>query len=315
MKNFNELNIAYIYNGSANPICRDAAGKFADSLGFNKCPYPSVKLGSNLVSSPNTKIIIELGWFDDEYFDYVKSIIQKDNTEYFRIVDFTYYNLNKYQLELTRMAHSSGYNDFQLRLISPYMIKYFNDITPLYIPYHYSTDEEVPISTVETYDSRYNDCIFSGFIEKDFPKSYPLRYEISKIKNSIKYLTELKHPGYSGRCWGLTESKLGNDFIKALSEHVAMVVTTGDEYLLLKYIECAEACCIPIGDFSMDMLSIMPSKLKWLHCNNIDEFTYKLNKIMSMTRSQQLDYAISYRRFVTEKYAEIKISIEYACLR
>lgn len=208
--------------------------------------------------------IIELGWYDDEYVEllkYIMTALKDSKFIYYRIVDDNPTSYTEHHLIIKKLIDNS--NNIANHIIAPYDCKYFGKYYAYVIPYHYDDHLEYLLE-----EDRKDKAILTGFD----CELYPLRHDL--YKSQLANVDILKHPGYSGNGW--KSGKLGQSFIEHLSWYKVMVVTTGDENELLKYVEAAEAGCAPLGDFPRSLLNLMSSELKYLHCTTVSEFKSKL---------------------------------------
>lgn len=240
-------NIVYLYNYDSNPICRDFGEPFAKSLGLKSDDLKSwryyLEAGMNL--------IIDLGWKTKESTNIISELLLKVPYErvYFRIVDDYPETYSEYDAFFAQNSILHRY-----RFISPYNHVYFGKVVPTWIPYHYEVNEELTCDFDE-YLSRDNTPILTGAIDE---RIYPTR----SMYNRVGKVARIHHPGYSGKCWS---GNVGMDYLHKLAKYKFMVVTTCyQDYELLKYIECAEAGCCPIGEFTRSMLVTMPDALRQL---------------------------------------------------
>lgn len=239
--------IIYLYNYESNPICRDFGKPYAQSLGLNSDNLTSWEYYYN----NGYNLIVDAGWKTEASMLIIEDIIEQCNTKrvVFRIVDD---NPTTYSEHDRRFAENPSLMNFQL--ISPYRHVYFDYHNAIWIPYHYEVNEELTCDFDE-YQSRDNIPILTGAIDE---RIYPTR----SMYNKVGKVARISHPGYSGRCW---KGNVGKDYLNKLHDYKFMVVSTSyHDFELLKYVECAEAGCCPIGEFTRSMLITMPDALKQL---------------------------------------------------
>lgn len=276
--------ITYLINPDSNPICRDAMIPYAVSLGI---PFDDINNHEQY-----DKIIIDCGW---KTADYVKSIIKCVESHkgqiYFRVVDDY---IESYEVQDKRFAwFIEDLSEISnIKFISPYHHLIYRQYIPIWIPYHYDESSEVSIN-----NGRLEKAILTGF--NDY-KIYPVRAQF--YNSESKLIDTFKHPGYSGRCWDNTNT--GQGYINNLSQYKFMIVTTCYlDYELMKYIECAEAGCVPIGEFPKYFLANMPSKLRKLHCTSVSE----CESIIADISNEYKVYAGVYRQWIKSEFNKNKI--------
>jgi len=233
--------IIYLIDPNANPICRDAMTPYAESMGFKIDSLENYKLYDNKCR------IIDASWRSTEHCNLIKEVIEYNHKDVLvRLVDD---NFRRDEDLIIRDLILK----YELATFSPYKIKYFNKFIPHHIPYHYEIADEI---SMKNFNERKSLAILSGCSWS--PTTYP--YRITCFEYESEYIENLKHPGYSGKHWD--ELYVGKSYLEKLSEYKFMIVTSNLQgYELMKYVECAEAGCIPIGEFCKSIKEIIPNSL------------------------------------------------------
>lgn len=233
-----------IYVGSSKPlICRDGNIQYARSMDLNFITYNELP---DIVTSGRYFILdISVGWTTSEDMDLIEKFINKVNKKNvsIRLVDqFSHQRDKEVYLRMMKLSIDHG-----IPIIGTYEVNYYDLDVELILPYPYLESEEVHKP------SRYrnlNRLILTG---ADVKGIYPTREKLYGISSHSGIIDTLRHPGYSGKGWNT--GKIGNGYMRLLSNYSFMACTTCvEDYELLKYIECAEVGCIPVGD--------IPSSLK-----------------------------------------------------
>lgn len=240
-------NLVYLFNQDFNPICRDAGKPYAESLGLKYDYLPTWRE----YLSKDYNLIVDTGWKTEDSIKILEDILQNGDPSriILRVVDDypqTYSNLDIQFInnELLR----------KFRLVSPYRHVYFGYHVAKWVPYHYEIDDEIE-NDFNEFLSRNPKPLLTGALDRQI---YPIRAMYADCGN-VEIMT---HPGYSGRCW---EGNVGKAYLQKLSKYRFMVMSTCyHDFELLKYIECAEAGCCPIGEFTKSMLAVMPDNLRKL---------------------------------------------------
>jgi hypothetical protein len=270
--------------------------------------YSYEELDINIDPVTNTKVIIfdiDVGWTTLKDMDIIEKFVKQSNSRsslftksvFIRLVDqFEHQGSNEIYLIMRKIS-----TDYNIPIIRTYDVNYYDLPNQLdYIPYPYIEDDEITRNTRVA-----NRVILSGASVKGI---YPMREKLYEISNGSCLIETLDHPGYSGRYW--SSGKIGNDYIDKLSHYYFMICTTCNEsYELLKYIECAEAGCIPVGE--------IPNSLKGTEAENYiiqvpdsalingDEFDKWFSDISLNTDYHRI--STSYRRCIKEMRDKNKI--------
>jgi hypothetical protein len=229
-------------------ICRDGNKDWANSMDLEFMTYDEYKIINNNISivelCPKVLIIdISVGWTDTKYINLFEKIINnKDNTKiYFRLVDqFRYQWTSEIYEWVTKISNTKG-----IKIIKTYDCDYNGLNSLVTLPYPYLIEDEFPIlNEGEDKFDRSFDFLLSGADIKDI---YPIRCKLYDLSEDFLIKT-LRHPGYSGNHW--SKGKIGYEYLKELHNHWFMACTTThpDKYDLLKYVECAEAGCVCVGE-------------------------------------------------------------------
>lgn len=226
-----------IYVGSNKPlICRDGNRGYSDSMDIRFIDY------SKLKDIPRGKCVIldvSVGWTSDEDMDLIESFINRynKNSIYIRLVDqYTHqWNNSDIYIRMSKLSIDNG-----IKIIGTYNVDYYDLDVGLVLPYPYLESEEFN----KDHLSRTKRVILTG---ANIDEIYPTRSVLYSLSIDSNMIDTLSHPGYSGKHWN--SGKIGVEYLKLLSEYSVMACTTCNEkYELLKYIECAEVGCLPIGD-------------------------------------------------------------------
>lgn len=233
-----------LYVGSMKPlICRDGNEKYANSMDLKFVGYSQFinSINNNWNYDKGKAIIFDIavGWttLDEisEIEDYLKYLRHQDCKVFFRLVD-QFKHQESSDVYTIMKGLSNVYN---IPIIGTYQVDYYGLKVCGVIPYPYLMEEER--SNKDIYD-REDSIILTG---ADIPDIYPLRCSLYNL--SSEYIESINHPGYSGKGW--CNGLIGDKYLDKLSKYQFMACTTCIEgYELLKYIECAEAGCIPIGE-------------------------------------------------------------------
>lgn len=276
--------ITYLINPESNPICRDAMIPYAKSFGL---PYDDVKNHEKYDT-----IIIDCGWKTPSYIkDVIKCIETHKGKVFLRVVDDY---IESYEVVDKRFAwFIEDINEVSgVTFISPYHHQIYRQYEPIWIPYHYEVCDEV-----EIHAGRLDKAILTGF--NDY-RIYPFRGLIYKHESNL--IESFLHPGYSGRCWN--QNNVGEGYISMLAQYKFMIVTTCYlDYELMKYIECAEAGCVPVGEFPKYFLANMPAELRKLHCTSVDE----IDDVIRGCINQYGQLSRLYREWVQSEFNKEKI--------
>lgn len=281
-----------IYVGSSKPlICRDGNEQYAKSMDLTFITY------DKLPSIPRDKCVIidiSVGWTSLDDMDIIEEFVKSRHRHtYFRLVDqfeHQWYkdgDANAY----VQMAKLSI--DYGIKIIGTYEVDYYGLKVGLVLPYPYLEEDEVNLNN-SVRDSR--SLILTG---ADIESIYPMRHKLYKLDSLC--INKLNHPGYSGKHWN--EGKIGKDYLNMLSRYTFMICTTCNEgYELLKYIECAEAGCIPVGEIPPSLVGTeaanyiikIPSKA----IDSSEEFDSWFNGIRYEINYHQM--ALGYRKVIKE---------------
>lgn len=242
MKSYNDI----IHIGSSKPlICRDGNEEWSKSMDLDFKTYKFLDSSSdNSIYTTGKKlndyyiiIDISVGWTSSEDMDIIEDFIWCNDNRYIyiRLVDQFQHQLQspiyKRMIKLVK--------NYNIKVIGTYQVNYYNLPVSITLPYPYLPEDEIntPMS------DRITSSILTG---ADIEEIYPMRYKLYNISGS-EYIEKVYHPGYSGKGWN--KGTIGKNYLNLLSSYKYMICTTCTEgYELLKYIECAEAGCVCIGE-------------------------------------------------------------------
>lgn len=222
-------------------ICRDGNKQWSDSMDLKFIDY--LEFITLEFSSDKVFIIdVSVGWTDDlltiSLTSKISELIKKKNKIYIRLVDqFKYQWYSRIYEWVTGLCEV-----YKIKIIKTYNCDY-NGLDHLVIlPYPYLDEDEFIIS--DDCEEREKSLFLSGADIKDI---YPIRCKLYDLSEDFLIKT-LRHPGYSGNHW--SKGKIGYEYLKELHNHWFMACTTThpDKYDLLKYVECAEAGCVCVGE-------------------------------------------------------------------
>lgn len=222
-------------------ICRDGNKQWSDSMDLKFIDY--LEFITLEFSSDKVFIIdVSVGWTDDlltiSLTSKISELIKKKNKIYIRLVDqFKYQWYSRIYEWVTGLCEV-----YKIKIIKTYDCNY-NGLDHLVIlPYPYLDEDEFTIS--DDCEEREKSLFLSG---ADINDIYPMRCRLYDLSEDFLIKT-LRHPGYSGSHW--SKGKIGYEYLKELHNHWFMVCTTThpDRYDLLKYVECAEAGCVCVGE-------------------------------------------------------------------
>lgn len=222
-------------------ICRDGNKQWSDSMDLKFIDY--LEFITLEFSSDKVFIIdVSVGWTDDllimSLTSKISELIKKKNKIYIRLVDqFKYQWYSRIYEWVTRLCEV-----YKIKIIKTYNCDY-NGLDHLVIlPYPYLDEDEFIIS--DDCEEREKSLFLSGADIKDI---YPIRCKLYDLSEDFLIKT-LRHPGYSGSHW--SKGKIGYEYLKELHNYWFMACTTThpDRYDLLKYVECAEAGCVCVGE-------------------------------------------------------------------
>lgn len=223
-----------VYVGSTKSlICRDGNVGYANSMDLEFKSY------EYLSTNPSHVIIdISAGWTDEVGLRYITSYITNhEGIIFIRLVDQFKHQLGS--LAYSQLLYLYDKYKYKMSIIGTYHADYYGMKVDLVLPYPYLEEESIE----NNWSDRINDPVLTGANIRDI---YPMRCKLFDMIGESSHLIRLKHPGYSGKHWN--DAIIGEDFIKFLSNHKFMICTTcNEEYELLKYIECAEAGCVCVG--------------------------------------------------------------------
>lgn len=221
-------------------ICRDGNKQWSDSMDLKFIDY----LEFITLEFPSDKVFIidvSVGWTDSLLTISLTSKISeliKKNKIYIRLVDqfrYQWYSeVYEWVIDLCDV--------YKIKIIKTYDCDY-NGLDHLVIlPYPYLNEDEFIIS--DDCEEREKNLLLSG---ADISDIYPMRCKLYDLSEDFLIKT-LRHPGYSGNHWD--KGKIGYSYLKELHKHWFMACTTThpDRYDLLKYVECAEAGCVCVGE-------------------------------------------------------------------
>lgn len=222
-------------------ICRDGNKQWSDSMDLKFIDY--LEFITLEFSSDKVFIIdVSVGWTDDlltiSLTSKISELIKKKNKIYIRLVDqFKYQWYSRIYEWVTRLCEV-----YKIKIIKTYNCDY-NGLDHLVIlPYPYLDEDEFIIS--DDCEEREKSLFLSGADIKDI---YPIRCKLYDLSEDFLIKT-LRHPGYSESHW--SKGKIGYEYLKELHNYWFMACTTThpDRYDLLKYVECAEAGCVCVGE-------------------------------------------------------------------
>lgn len=222
-------------------ICRDGNKQWSDSMDLKFIDY--LEFITLEFSSDKVFIIdVSVGWTDDlltiSLTSKISELIKKKNKIYIRLVDqFKYQWYSRIYEWVTGLCEV-----YKIKIIKTYDCDY-NGLDHLVIlPYPYLNEDEFTIS--DDCEEREKNLFLSG---ADISDIYPTRCKLYDLSEDFLIKT-LRHPGYSGNHW--SKGKIGYEYLKELHNHWFMACTTThpDKYDLLKYVECAEAGCVCVGE-------------------------------------------------------------------
>lgn len=222
-------------------ICRDGNKQWSDSMDLKFIDY--LEFITLEFSSDKVFIIdVSVGWTDDlltiSLTSKISELIKKKNKIYIRLVDqFKYQWYSRIYEWVTGLCEV-----YMIKIIKTYDCDY-NGLDHLVIlPYPYLNEDEFTIS--DDCEEREKNLFLSG---ADISDIYPTRCKLYDLSEDFLIKT-LRHPGYSGNHW--SKGKIGYEYLKELHNHWFMACTTThpDKYDLLKYVECAEAGCVCVGE-------------------------------------------------------------------
>ena len=283
-------------------ICRDGNKQWSDSMDLKFIDY--LEFITLEFSSDKVFIIdVSVGWTDDllimSLTSKISELIRKKNKIYIRLVDqFKYQWYSRIYEWVTRLCEV-----YKIKIIKTYNCDY-NGLDHLVIlPYPYLDEDEFTIS--DDCEEREKSLFLSG---ADINDIYPMRCRLYDLSEDF-LIKILRHPGYSGSHW--SKGKIGYEYLKELHNHWFMVCTTThpDRYDLLKYVECAEAGCICVGEVPK-MLEGTEAE-KWII--KIPDWSLKGIRIFNEwfdNTLKDLDvelYASEYRRCIKEMRDKEKI--------
>lgn len=228
-----------IYVGSSKPlICRDGNLQYARSMDLNFITYNELKK----IDSNSLYFIIDIsaGWTTSEDMDIIEEFVDRIPSKRMsiRLVDqFEHQRDADVYLRMTKMSI-----DYCIPVIGTYDVDYYDLDVGLVLPYPYLEEDEIKLTGSSV--RKISSTILTGANVKGI---YPMREKLYSISSNSERIDAINHPGYSGKGW--SNGVIGKDYLNMLSKYVFMVCTTCNEsYELLKYIECAEAGCIPMGE-------------------------------------------------------------------
>ena len=239
--------ITYV-GASKKLICRDGNKQYADSMDLEFLTYKDY---FNLYEHIKCSIIdIAVGWTTPKDLSDIEILLKYDTKVnkggsckkvFFRLVDqFKHQESSEVYTIMKELSRI-----YNIPIIGTYDVDYYGLNVAGIVPYPYLTYDELDNSDI---NKRIPGIILTGSDIKDI---YPMRYKLYNLSSEV--IDSVKHPGYSGKHW--STGCIGDDYLKMLSRYQFMACTTCiEDYELLKYVECAEAGCIPIGE--------LPSSLK-----------------------------------------------------
>lgn len=279
-----------IYVGSSKPlICRDGNSQYARSMDLNFITYDKL---SNIESRSLYFIIdISAGWTTSEDMDIIEEFVSRTSSKRLSIRLVDQFEHQRNTDTYLRMAKISI--DHCIPIIGTYDVDYYDLDVALVLPYPYLDNEVVKTPT--------NDRILSSTIltGANVKGIYPMREKLYSIADNSECIDTINHPGYSGRGW--KNGVIGENYLKSLSRYVFMICTTCNEnYELLKYIECAEAGCIPIGEIPNSLKGTEGEKYFIEIPNEVLESPRSFD-IWFLNTKNKTDchrYSVSYRNYI-----------------
>lgn len=282
-----------IYIGSSKPlICRDGNEQYAKSMDLRFETYDKLPT----LEPKNCHIIIDIaaGWTTPEDMDMITDFVYKYKGKIgisFRLVDqFEHQRTSHTYLLMQKLAI-----DKNVPIIGTYDVDYYGLNVQLTLPYPYLKSEEMQKHVTHRID---DSIILTG---ADVKGIYPTRESLYSLTDNCNSLTSLRHPGYSGKGW--STGKIGSDYLNMLSNYIFMACTTCNEsYELLKYIECAEVGCVPVGDIPKSLKSTEAAK----YIIEIPKYAMESSDVFdrwfrhTAMKTDFYRYAASYRRVIKE---------------
>lgn len=228
-----------IYVGSSKPlICRDGNLQYARSMDLNFITYDELRW----MDSKSLYFIIDIsaGWTSSKDMDIIEEFVSRVPSKRISIRLVDQFEHQRNTDTYLRMAKVSI--DYCIPIIGTYDVDYYNLDVRLVLPYPYLEEDEIKLTGSSV--RKISSTILTG---ANVNGIYPMREKLYSISSSSERIDAISHPGYSGKGW--SNGVIGKDYLNTLSKYVFMVCTTCNEsYELLKYIECAEAGCIPMGE-------------------------------------------------------------------
>lgn len=284
-----------IYVGSSKPlICRDGNEQYARSMDLRFETYDFLKSFSPKSGSYHVIIDIAVGWTTSEDMDVIDEFVHRYRRYTgisIRLVDqFEHQRTSEVYLRMQKLVI-----DENIRVIGTYDVDYYDLNVGLVLPYPYLESDEVDKHVAHRID---DSVILTG---ADVKGIYPTREKLYSIADECDSIRYVKHPGYSGKGW--SNGCIGSSYLNMLSDYIFMVCTTCNEsYELLKYIECAEVRCVPIGDIPKSLIGTEAEK----YMIEIPNYAMESGEAFSSWfRSMEIKtdfyrYAASYRRVIKE---------------
>lgn len=223
--------IAYVSNGQYT-LGRETNEKYVKSLDLDYLTYETYR-----VDDPRL-LIFEMSWFKDKYLKYkLVERLELGLPTAFRLLD----------CDPEQTCKDIGYQ-ITFELIDTYQVPLITPCTPYYrfngkiyhpdyfIPYHYIWDRCHNIN-----DDRIPQVLVAGVVDK----SYPVREYFCDTFKEDPIFKRLSHPGYEEP---KKHTIVNTNFIDYAAQFKYMLVCPSIwDMFLLKFVECAEAGCVPVG--------------------------------------------------------------------
>lgn len=224
--------IHYIYRDGWTPLDRGSCKPFADSLGFK--PYQF----KESIGLKGEKVIVEVFGRDSmDELGITESLVNNNNVV-LRIVDYhDFYFKGEEGHKWYELIKK-----YNLKIVSP-VVQRILIYDTIHIPYHYNEDDEV---SMDDYFHRAKRMTLTGARSASI---YPMREVYYQSNNPLVFT--IPHPGYEGNNTDIYRRELSN------STHM-VVSTSYNQYELLKYVECAEFGCCPVGDYPKNLRDMDP---------------------------------------------------------
>jgi len=289
-------------NSTYDCICRDKGPKFANALGIE---YLAI---NESISCKDGVFIIDTCFYPEDLEILEEKIKLEESSFFFFLIVDNHPTAIKRNTASYKAAHSwckKYKNVFMLCVYS--MIPTFQKNLELrevpakkclFINYPYNDEYECSLNKKD-FLKRKDKISLTGRINNKFYK-----YRLQFFKNVGKnFWEQLGHPGgYYKR--QLKHKVVGKRYIDYLSGYKLMLVTPSIYgYELLKYSECAEAGCVPVGICP----STLPNEIMITLPNDVKKWESKVKDIVKFPAEDLYNMAIKYRNFFTQNRSKIGI--------